>query len=226
METYLMNTKLQNRYGAAKSLLLIMGVGLCLSLLSCSTPRQTYSGTYYSTGSGAYTQTVYMPPSWAPAYADVSNVHYYFLPDCDVYYDAATQQFWSLNSGTWTSSTSVPSQCSNMDLNSAYTVLLNRNASQPWLNDVFYRTNYPVHSYDSYSTIVNANNLIPTLPVGYEAVPRGFDENLNRILFIECSSAQPGTYTYIINDIPIQSIAQYMPLESRSYYYGGGLPSR
>jgi hypothetical protein len=224
---YLMNTIL-HRYGIASilSLLIMTGLIACMSLLSCSSSTPTYSGAYYSSGSTAYTQTKYMPPSWAPAYADASTVRYYFLPDCDAYYDASSQQFWSLNSGAWTPSASVPSQCSDMDLNSAYTVLLNRNVSQPWTNDAFYRTNYPVHSYDSYSAIISANNLIPTLPVGYEAIPRGFDEDMNRVLFIERSTAQPGVYSYVITDVPIQSIAPYMSRESRSYYYGGGLPSR
>ena len=105
--------------------------------------------------------------------------------------------------------------------------MLDRNVTQPWLNDVFYRANYPVYSYDPYASIVTGNNLIPDLPVGYQVMPRAFDESTDRVIFIEQSpNVQSGSYSVVLRDVPIQIISPYMPPESHGYHYGSGMPER
>jgi hypothetical protein len=223
LEGYLMKSKRQSLLSIAGSFSVIAVVAAVFLLQSCSSTTHTLAYNPYATATT--TSAVYTPPSWAPAYANITNVHYYYFPDCDAYYDAANQQFYSLNSGAWTPSASVPSNCSNLDLNTAYTVMLNNNVSQPWTNDAFYRTNYPVHSYDQYGNIIATYNLVPDLPPGYEASARAFDENTNQVIFLGRNpSAISGSYVY--RAVPMSAISPYMPPETHIYYYGGGYRSR
>ncbi len=204
---------------SARQSFLVAGLGAALILLaSCSTTtRTTYSP--YGT-STAYTIT---PPSWAPTSENLTNVRYYYIPDCDAYYDASTQQYYSLSNGSWISTSSIPSSCSGTDLSNAYTVLLNSSVSQPWINNAFYQANYPPQSYDAYGNIVLTNHLIPDLNIGYSVTPRAFNENTNSVVFIERS---PAGNSYVIRDVPMTSISTYMPASTHIYYYGGGIPSR
>jgi hypothetical protein len=205
-----------------RSSILMLGLGALLILSSCSSTSRTATATYYPYGNSTYS-AVFTPPSWAPASENLSQVKYYFIPDCDAYYDASTQQFYSLNNGSWISSNTVPSACSGQDLSSAYTVLLNSNTSQPWLNNAFYQANYPVQSYMGYGNIVMSHNLISGIPPSYSLSPRGFNENTNSVIFLERG---PDGNILSLQSVPMNSIATYMPPETHVYYYGGGYRSR
>ncbi|HEY3874095.1 MAG TPA: hypothetical protein VGM92_01340 [Candidatus Kapabacteria bacterium] len=200
----------------------ILGAAL-IFLSSCSSTTRTSGANYYPYGSSNYS-VVYTPPSWAPANVNLSNVRYYYLPDCDAYYDASSQQFYSQDlNGSWSSNTSAPTSCSNLDLSTAYTVLLNSNASKPWLQNSFYQTNYPIHSYDVYGNIVLSHNLLSDLPANYSVTPRAFNENTNSVIF---TTRDGNGNTIALRDVPMGAISTYMPSDTRSYYYGGGYPSR
>jgi hypothetical protein len=200
-------------WGAGALILAITAV-----LSSCSSSK--YPSTQINTASNYYT-----PPTWAPALANINNVRYYYLPDCDAYYDAGTQQFTYMSNGTWISSGSTPAACSESDLNSSYVVLLNRNANNPWLNAAYYRSNYPIHSYDQYGNIVLNNHLIQDLPSNYTVAARAFDENTNSTVFLE-QPQYSGNYGTTITEVPMSSISVYMPAETRTFNYGAGTRSR
>ncbi len=202
--------------------MLFVGLTAFLFLQSCSTTTRTATATYYPYGTSTYS-AVYTPPSWAPSTTGLNLVKYYYLPDCDAYYDASSQQFFSRSNGTWISSSTVPSTCSNLDLSTAYVVMLNSNTNQPWLNNAFYESNYPPQSYSAYGNIVLGHNLIAGLPAGYSVSARGFNENTNSVIFAE---QEPNGTVYALQNIPMTSISTYMPPETHVYYYGGGYPSR
>jgi hypothetical protein len=201
---------------------MILGLSALLILSSCSSTTRTATATYYPYGNSTYS-AVYTPPSWAPSGQNLSLVKYYFIPDCDAYYDASTQQFYSMINGSWVSSSSAPSACSGQDLSTTYTVLLNSNTTAPWRNNAFYQANYPVQSYMGYGNIVLSHNLISGIPSGYTLSPRGFNENTNSVIFAE--RAPDGT-TLALQNVPMTSISTYMPPETHIYYYGGGYPTR
>jgi hypothetical protein len=209
-----------------KTTLLTLLAGMALLLNACSTPQNTTttSTTPYSTPTYGSTTSSIVVPAWAPTYADLTGVRYYYLPDCDVYYDAQTQQFMSMSNGAWVGSSVTPTSCSNLDLNNAFVVMLNSNVTTPWLDNSFYQTNYPANSYAPYSNIVTSHAILTDIPSGYMVVPRAFNENSNRVIFIQRPTAGSTTYTY--RDVPMSSISAYMPAETHSYYYGGGYPSR
>ncbi len=192
--------------------------GSFLILQSCSSSTRS---TYYPYGTTSYS-AVYTPPSWAPASGNLTNVRYYYLPDCDAYYDASNQQFYSMSNGAWISSGSVPGSCAGTDLSQDFVVMLNNTTNQPWLNNSFYQSNYPTRAYDAYGNIVVSHNLINNLPQGYAVIPRAFNENTNDVIFVE----RDPSGNIVLNTVPMSNISPYMPPESRGYYYGGGYPSR
>src|ERR1043165_4821013 len=120
---------------------LILALTAVLSSCSSSPFATTHTSTY---------SNYYTAPEWAPAIANINNVRYYYLPDCDSYYDAGTQQFTYLSNGTWVTSGATLAACAASNLNNSYVVLIHRNAASPWLNAAYYRSNYPIHSYDQY----------------------------------------------------------------------------
>ena len=193
-------------------------LALTAALSSCS--RSPYATTKNSTFSNYYT-----PPTWAPALASINNVRYYYIPDCDTYFDAGTQQFTYLSNGTWISTEATPAACAESDLSNSYIVFLDRNANNPWLNAAYYRSNYPVHSYDQYSNIVLNNHLITNLSSNYTVVARAFNENTNSIVFLE-QPQYSGNYSVTVTEVPMSTIAVYMPPESRTFNYGAGTRSR
>ncbi len=192
---------------------------IIVALSSCS------STPYKTTSTGSTYSSYFTAPGWAPAISGINSVRYYYMPDCDAYYDASTQQFTYMSNGTWVSSSSTPANCATSDLNSSYVVLLDRKATTPWLNASYYRSNYPIHSYDQYGNIVLNNHLISDLPSNYTIMTRAFDENTNSIVFL----GQPqysGNYGAVVREVPMSTIAVYMPPETRSYNYGSGSRSR
>lgn len=127
----------------------------------------------------------YTPPSWAPPYDDVSSIQYYYFPDYDMYYDVWNNQFWYSNNGAWQSCVGLPPMYSNVDLNTSYMVLVNKKYHTPWNDNDYYARNYPAHSYDSYKDIVVNNRIVKNTEPNHELVPRAFNENNNRVTFMQ-----------------------------------------
>ena len=170
--------------------------------------------------------TTYSTPYWATGYSDGVSPYYYF-PDYDMYYDAASGQYYYLNNGAWLSSAVIPYP--GVDLNNAYAIELNRNINRPWEDNEFYERNYPAHEEREYSRIVRDHNLIPNVPQNNVIVPRAYNENTNRMIFEErreAAHAQPGIRPApgpraTMHQVPMRSIAPNMPAQARQYRYGG-----
>ena len=62
------------------------------------------------------------PPVWAPA-APV-EVHYYYLPDIEVYYDVPARRYIYLHNGRWHRSAALPARYRGYDLYHGRTVYL------------------------------------------------------------------------------------------------------
>ncbi len=196
----------------------------------------------------------YAPPPWAPPYDNVSTVRYYYLPDYDCYYDVWDGDFWYQGPGGWVSTVSPPPQCAGVDLSGAFVVLIDKNIDRPWLNHAYYHDNYPAHGYDQYKDIVVKNRIVTNTEPGHELVPRAFNENTNRVTFMQRASAPnmpppppdlggrpgqpphppapvlptpPARYNRIVHKVPMSKISPSMPKESQTRNYGGGYsPSR
>jgi uncharacterized membrane protein YgcG len=171
----------------------------------------------------------YVPPPWAPPYDNVSAVRYYYLPDYDMYYDVWDGQFWYAGpDGAWIYSEGLPPQYAGIDLGGAFMVLIDRNISRPWLNEGYYRANYPAHGYDNYTGIVAHNRIVTNIAPGHELVPRAFNENTNRVTFMQRPVQKAGaphvatTYHRVAHEVPMKSISPSMPAASRKLSYGGG----
>jgi hypothetical protein len=181
------------------------------------------------TASHAQIYVTYTPPYWAPPYDNVSTVRYYYIPDCDMYYDVWDRQYYYNNGGDWIATLDVPGTC-GIDLSSAYIVLINRGVDRPWLNHDFYIRNYPPHHYDQYRDIVVRNRIITNLHPGHELVPRAYNENNRRVTFMQRPTQAPGApprpagspaYHQQAHEVPMRSIAPSMPAASRKLNYGG-----
>ncbi len=187
----------------------------------------------------------YVPPPWAPPYDNVSGVRYYYLPDYDCYYDVWDGAWWYSGPGGWASSIGPPPQCAGADLNSSFIVLIDKNIDRPWLNHDYYRQNYPAHGYDQYKDIVVHNRVITNTEPGHELVPRAFNENTNRVTFMQRPAVPhipppppppnggmapdrhnmpmpPTPYHRVVHEVPMTKITPSMPPESQSHNYGAG----
>jgi hypothetical protein len=190
----------------------------------------------------------YVPPPWAPPYDNTSSVRYYYLPDYDCYYDVWGATWWYGGPGGWVSSIGPPPQCSGVDLNGAFVVLIDKNIDRPWLNHDYYRNNYPAHGYDHYKDIVVHNRIVTNTAPNHELVPRAFNENTNRVTFMQRPvqpnlqtppppppngvtlppphehPAPPGPshYHQVVHEVPMSKISPSMPKESQSHNYGAG----
>lgn len=77
-------------------------------------------------------------PIWGPIGYD--HVENYYLPDYDVFYNVPQHIFYYNEKGRWISRGSLPSRFRNVNLYSAYKVVVNdRN---PWRNAASYRDKY------------------------------------------------------------------------------------
>lgn len=63
------------------------------------------------------------PPAWGPV--GFSNVHYYYLPDVQAYYDIRATQFIYIKNGKWFRSRYLPGNYRNYNLYNGYKVVLN-----------------------------------------------------------------------------------------------------
>jgi hypothetical protein len=185
----------------------------------------------------------YVPPPWAPPYDNVSTIRYYYLPDYEMYYDVWDRQFWYMGDGdAWISSAVPPSQDASVDLGSSFVVLIDRDMDHPWEHHDYYRQNYPNHGYDNYRDIVVKNRIVTNIAPNHELVPRAFNENTNRVTFMQRPSIptpppQPQRgqdhpvppppmvnqrYHQVVHEVPMKNISPSMPEASRKLNYGGG----
>jgi hypothetical protein len=197
-------------------------------------------------GEGDVVVQNYVPPPWAPPYDNVSSVRYYYLPDYDCYYDVWDGAWWYNGpGGAWISSVNPPPQCAGVDLNGSFVVLIDKNIDRPWLNHAYYRDNYPAHGYNQYTDIVVHNRIVTNTAPGHELVPRAFNENTNRVTFMQRPvlphlpppppppngvvlpehPPMPATqahYHQVVHEVPMSKISPNMPKESQSHNYGAG----
>jgi hypothetical protein len=111
-------------------------------------------------------------PDWAPSYDNESQVHYYYMPDIEVYYDVWNREYVYLDNGNWVFSTYLPPMYSSYDMNNSFVVVLDNRVSQPWRQHQLYVSHYPRYYYQS--VYVNNNN---------EKYVRGFDENKKNAIY-------------------------------------------
>ncbi len=183
----------------------------------------------------------YVPPPWAPPYDNVSTVRYYYLPDCEIYYDVWEGLWWYPDGGVWVSLPCVlrPPMCGGIDLYATFFVLIDRDMYRPWERHDYYRENYPAHFYDHYRPIVIRNGIIEHVPADRELVARAFNENSNRVTFMQGTIAHEAplanphnpsqvlppaarTYDRVVHEVPMRVLSPSMPAESRRYNYGSG----
>jgi len=77
-------------------------------------------------------------PTWGPTGYD--HVENYYLPDIDAYYCVPTHLFYYFERGRWISRAELPPRFHNIDLYSAYKVVVNER--NPWRNPSIYREKY------------------------------------------------------------------------------------
>ena len=63
-----------------------------------------------------------IPPPWGPA--GYSQVHYYYLPDVEAYYDVQSSMFIYYGGGAWVHKAYLPAQYKNYDLYGGYKVVM------------------------------------------------------------------------------------------------------
>ena len=70
----------------------------------------------------AVTVNIDSPPMWGPA--GYSDVHYYYLPDVQAYYDVPASMFIYQSGGVWIHRTYLPIRYRNYDLYRGYKVVM------------------------------------------------------------------------------------------------------
>jgi hypothetical protein len=102
-----------------------------------------------------------------------------------MYYDVWSHEYWYLEGGVWVAYQDLPPIYSDLDLSSAFIVLIDRNISEPWHNYGYYHDNYPSHGYDRYREIVVNNRIVTNIQPGHELMPRAYNENNDRVTFMQ-----------------------------------------
>ena len=90
-----------------------------------------------------------VPPPWAPAYQNPSQVQYYYMPDIEVYYDVWNHEYIYLENGNWVFEPGLPPMYSGYDLYAGHLVVLNYNVHEPWRHHELYSSHYPKYYYRS-----------------------------------------------------------------------------
>lgn len=159
-----------------KSFVMMIGlISIALLMQSC------YVHTYVAEPSVVRHEA---PPSWAPAYENVDEVHYYYLPDIEVYYDVWRHEYVYMNQGNWIYSSNMPSYYSNYNVNDAFVVVLDRNANDPWRQHRTYVTQYPKYYYQTrYNNNNDRNN---------NGRMRGFNENAKTVIYHNAQNSGGG----------------------------------
>jgi len=70
----------------------------------------------------AVTVNIGSPPMWGPA--GYTDVHYYYLPDVEAYYDVPSSMFIYQSGGVWVHRTYLPTRYRNYDLYNGYKVVM------------------------------------------------------------------------------------------------------
>ncbi len=164
-----MKTQRKLTPGILKSFALIAGLfSLALVMQSC------YTHTYV-TDRPVVRHEVVAPPNWAPAYDNVEEVHYYYLPDIEVYYDVWRNEYVYQNQGNWVYSAYMPSYYSNYNVNDGFVVVLDRKAYEPWRQHRTYASEYPRYYYQTrYNNNSDRSN---------NGRMRGFNENAKTVIY-------------------------------------------
>jgi hypothetical protein len=85
------------------------------------------------------------PPVWAPRNA--LAVHYYYLPDIEVYYDVPARRYIYMRNGNWFRSAALPAQYRNYNLYHGRTVYITN-----------YRGNYPYYYFKQHKVKYHKSN--------------------------------------------------------------------
>lgn len=81
------------------------------------------------------------PPAWGPA--GYNDVHYYYLPDIESYYDVRSSMFIYYTGNRWIHSRNLPSRYRNYDLYGGYKVPMNGyRGNTPYAHFREYRIKY------------------------------------------------------------------------------------
>jgi len=87
-------------------------------------------------------------PFWAPTYANVDRVRYYYLPDIECYFDVWNQEFVYLQDGNWMFASQLPQSYAGYDFNAnPFVVVLDWNVHEPWMHFHYYVAHYPKFYY-------------------------------------------------------------------------------
>lgn len=151
-------------------------------------------------------QMNYVPPSWAPYYANVNSVPYYYLPDIECYYDVSSHNFIYMENGNWLFASQLPSSYSWYDFNNTFIVILDSNVYQPWMHHHFYVSNYPKYYYYTTFRETYKNTSNPVY---------GFNENDRSPIFASRKANSSG------RQIPIsqtQRVEYTQPAQTMKYY--------
>lgn len=164
-----MKTQRKLTPGILKSFALIAGLfSIALVMQSCFTHS-------YVADRPVVRHEVVAPPNWAPVYDDVEEVHYYYLPDIEVYYDVWRHEYVYLNHGNWIYSAHMPAHYSHYNVNDGFVVVLNRKVYEPWRQHRNYASEYPRYYYQTrYNNNNDRNN---------NSRMRGFNENAKTVIY-------------------------------------------
>jgi hypothetical protein len=170
---------------------------------------QSCSGPVYVTNRPAVVHREVMPPAWAPVYDNVEEVHYYYLPDIEAYYDVWNNEFVYLHDGNWIFTSSLPVYYSNYDVNNSFVVVLDFHVNEPWRHHQTYASHYPRYYYRSAynnnghnTTVINNNTTVYN-----NTNMRGFNENKKNVLYNNSRSSNnpSGRYTRSGNNTNLPS---------------------
>ncbi|MCE1197926.1 MAG: hypothetical protein LWW85_03060 [Marinilabiliales bacterium] len=113
-------------------------------------------------------------PGWAPPYANIDRIRYYYFPDIETYFDARSGEFIYLDNGRWIFSRVLPPWYDWFDPNAAFVVALNYRVFEPWRHFRYYVSHYPRYYYRS---------VLPDRYRHHDGFPRGFNENDRNMVF-------------------------------------------
>ena len=81
------------------------------------------------------------PPPWGPV--GYSQVHYYYLPDVEAYYDVQSSMFIYYGGGAWVHKAYLPAQYKNYDLYGGYKVVMtDYHGNTPYTHFKDHKTKY------------------------------------------------------------------------------------
>ena len=156
---------------------ILLCAALAVAVSSCFVPPQS--------GETEIVYNNYVPPPWAPPYDNISTIRYYYFPDYDMFYDVWDGVFCYQSGDAWICSPTLPPMYADLDLYGVFIVLVHHNDRVPWEHYRYFAENYPHHCYDQYGPIVEHNRIVPHVPKNHRLVPRAFNENSNRVTFMQ-----------------------------------------